>query len=208
MVAACRMSGMLAQEAFDTVGQLFDERLARWDIAISRLPLWGQAVDFEIQRYIQGIMDVVKANLYWRYDLGHSDSVPITNNFPPFSFWSERYFGANAAEARRTRRISVLADPPFVQLSAVERVWNTSKPEVAAQLSSPLQKASTMATLSKDLSSLFGTTYSGTKGYSTSRWRGYKHVLHNPIHWVLFIFFPIQLSWVRKHELSEGNNQA
>ena len=84
MIAVCRMAGMSAQQAFDTLGQLFNDRLASWDEAASRLPSWGPAIDPEVQKYIQGIMDVVKANLHWR-------SVPRVSRYQ-FTHW-DNYFG-------------------------------------------------------------------------------------------------------------------
>ena len=60
------MSGMGAQEAFDYVGKLLDQRYQRWDAAESNLPSWGEIVDAQVQMYIEGIKGTVRANLYWR----------------------------------------------------------------------------------------------------------------------------------------------
>ncbi|KAG4419573.1 hypothetical protein IFR04_007275 [Cadophora malorum] len=48
------------------------------------LPVWGEEVDKEVQRYIQGIQDVVLANVNW-------------------SFRTERYFGKKCHQVRETR---------------------------------------------------------------------------------------------------------
>lgn len=66
MVALCRMKGMPAQEAFDTVGELLQDRYQRWDIVEGQIRRWGEGIDAQVQRYIEGIKCVVKANLYWR----------------------------------------------------------------------------------------------------------------------------------------------
>lgn len=67
MVPLCRMNGMPAQEAFDMVGELLQERYRRWDVVEGEVRSWGQEVDAQVARYIEGIKCVVKANLYWRY---------------------------------------------------------------------------------------------------------------------------------------------
>ncbi|KAG4266805.1 hypothetical protein FPRO04_13100 [Fusarium proliferatum] len=89
MVAACRMTGQSPQEAFDTVGNLLEERYQDWRSAIEQLPSWGREIDMNVARYIQGIQNVVQANITW-------------------SFRSGRYFGKQAPEIRRTRMIDVM----------------------------------------------------------------------------------------------------
>jgi translation initiation factor 2 alpha subunit (eIF-2alpha) len=69
MVAACRMTGQSPQEAFDTVGNLLEERYQYWQKAIEQLPSWGPEIDANVARYIQGIQNVVQANITWRYEI-------------------------------------------------------------------------------------------------------------------------------------------
>lgn len=66
MVAVARMSGLGAQEAFDYVGNMLDSRYERWEEAIREVPSWGEEIDKDVKKYIQGVADVVRANLYWR----------------------------------------------------------------------------------------------------------------------------------------------
>ncbi|KAJ8120501.1 hypothetical protein ONZ43_g2806 [Nemania bipapillata] len=66
MVAVVRMSGLGAQEAFDYIGDMLDSRYERWEKAVSEVPDWGEDVNKDVKRYIQGVADVVRANLYWR----------------------------------------------------------------------------------------------------------------------------------------------
>lgn len=69
MVATCRLSGMSAQQAFDRVNGLLLKCFRDWYIALSCLPNWGEKVDEHVQKYIQGVQDVSRANLNWRFVL-------------------------------------------------------------------------------------------------------------------------------------------
>lgn len=66
MIAVCRLAGHSAQEAFDTLGSLLEQRYIQWDQAIHDLPSWGADVDGEVRRYIDGIQNIVQANISWR----------------------------------------------------------------------------------------------------------------------------------------------
>ncbi|KAF4454624.1 hypothetical protein F53441_2858 [Fusarium austroafricanum] len=105
MVAACRMTGQSAQQAFDTVGDLLEERYQEWETVIKKLPSWGPEADANVARYIQGIQNVVQANISW-------------------SFQSGRYFGKQAPEIRRTRMIDVMVDPPFLHAGKSQSAWS------------------------------------------------------------------------------------
>jgi hypothetical protein len=61
-----RLSGLGAQEAFDCIGNMLNSRYERWEKAISEVPDWGEGVKKDVDKYIQGVADVVRANLYWR----------------------------------------------------------------------------------------------------------------------------------------------
>lgn len=66
MVAVCRSNGMSPQKAFNTVGALLEQRYKRWDKAEAAVLSWGKEADLQVQKYIEGIKCVVKANLNWR----------------------------------------------------------------------------------------------------------------------------------------------
>ncbi|CAI6332731.1 unnamed protein product [Periconia digitata] len=105
MIAACRLAGKSPQEAFDTVGAMLEQRYIQWDQAIQCLPSWGAEVDVQVNRYVEGIQNVVQANISW-------------------SFRSKRYLGDKAREVRRTRKIEVMTNPPYL------RTARTSIPEI------------------------------------------------------------------------------
>jgi hypothetical protein len=60
------MLGSSAQKAFDEIASLVDVRFALWDESVAAIPSWGKEVDGDVQQYIQGIENLVQANLSWR----------------------------------------------------------------------------------------------------------------------------------------------
>lgn len=66
-VASCRRAGMPAQVAFNHVGGMLRACVRDWYMALAELPSWGKKVDREVQRYVQGVKNVVMANLNWRF---------------------------------------------------------------------------------------------------------------------------------------------
>ncbi|EME80840.1 uncharacterized protein MYCFIDRAFT_140294 [Pseudocercospora fijiensis CIRAD86] len=100
VVAICRIRGLSAQDAFDHVGHMLDDRLARIKSCISTRPHYeDQRLDHEADGYIEGVLNTLRANLYW-------------------SFASRRYLGDQADVVRRTRRVEVLKDPAFMGQSS------------------------------------------------------------------------------------------
>ena len=61
-----RQDGLSQQEAYDKVGDLLNKRYRAWYLAHSEIPLWGEAVDVQVQLYVKGCQDVVLANANWR----------------------------------------------------------------------------------------------------------------------------------------------
>ncbi|KAI1393511.1 terpene synthase metal binding domain-containing protein [Hypoxylon trugodes] len=100
MVAVCRMNGLSAQEAFDEIASMVDMRFLLWDDAVKSLPSWGENIDGQVRQYIQGIQNIVQANLSW-------------------SFRTGRYFGPKADEVRKSREIDVLMQPSFLTLQRI-----------------------------------------------------------------------------------------
>ncbi|KAK2605505.1 hypothetical protein N8I77_008338 [Diaporthe amygdali] len=97
MVAVCRMNGLSAQEAFDEIASMVDERYIAWYENVKAVPSWGKEIDNDVQQYIQGIRNIVQANLSW-------------------SFRTGRYFGSEAKKVQESREIDVLTQPPFLSL--------------------------------------------------------------------------------------------
>ena len=76
MVVICQKHGLSAQQAFNAVGELLESRYRGWEVVEARVPSWGEAVDGEVEKYIDGIKAVVQANLTWRYVLNRARLLP------------------------------------------------------------------------------------------------------------------------------------
>ncbi|KAL4894373.1 terpene synthase metal binding domain protein [Aspergillus ambiguus] len=98
MVAICRRGGMPAQMAFDHIGEMLVACYRDWYMALAELPSWGERIDAEVQRYIQGVQHVVMANLNW-------------------SFRSGRYFGKANDQVRKTGVVMVRPQKVDLELS-------------------------------------------------------------------------------------------
>jgi hypothetical protein len=66
VVAVARMRGASAQEAFDEIATMINERHVTWNKALKALPSWGREIDEQVRQYVKGIQDLVQANLSWR----------------------------------------------------------------------------------------------------------------------------------------------
>ncbi|KXT01736.1 hypothetical protein AC578_2738 [Pseudocercospora eumusae] len=100
VVAICRIRGLSAQQAFDHVGSMLDDRLARIESCVAMRPQYkNRRLEQEAERYIEGVLNTIRANLYW-------------------SFASRRYFGDQADIVRRTRTVKVLKNPAFMGQSS------------------------------------------------------------------------------------------
>ncbi|KAB8236095.1 terpene synthase family protein [Aspergillus alliaceus] len=98
MIAICRRAGMPAQMAFDHIGDMLLTRYRDWYLALADLPSWGEGIDSEVQQYIRGVQNVVRANLHW-------------------SFRSGRYFGEANEEVRKSGIVTVQRQSADVELS-------------------------------------------------------------------------------------------
>ena len=87
LVAIHRITGMPAQQAFDSVDELLKHCYRDWYLTLSDLPQWGEKIDIQVQKYIRGVQDVVLANLNWRFCLDFlSLSFPQTLSSVALSF--------------------------------------------------------------------------------------------------------------------------
>lgn len=100
MIAAYRESGKTAQEAVDLVGSDIERRSLLLERAIEQVSRWESPWQRETMRYVQGVQDVIKANLYWSLHSGRfltdeqkirlftTDMVEVSES--PFHFFESR----------------------------------------------------------------------------------------------------------------------
>ncbi|KAH6712403.1 pentalenene synthase [Leptodontidium sp. MPI-SDFR-AT-0119] len=89
LIAVLRQGGMSTQQAFDHAGEMLKDCYRDWYIAQSQVPQVSQATDYDIQKYIDAVRNIMLANLNW-------------------SFKSERYLGQKNSLARKYRTVIVL----------------------------------------------------------------------------------------------------
>jgi hypothetical protein len=61
-----RYHGHSEQEAYDQVQALLHRNYNEWYLALSKVPVRGEAIDRPVQRYIKGLQDIALANSHWR----------------------------------------------------------------------------------------------------------------------------------------------
>jgi hypothetical protein len=66
-VAVCRLQGMSAQEAVTFIGTEVSCRMAEFEEAVRKLQESNHGRLDELMRYVRGIRDVIKANLWWSF---------------------------------------------------------------------------------------------------------------------------------------------
>ncbi|SCV58194.1 uncharacterized protein FFB14_15497 [Fusarium fujikuroi] len=94
LVTVYRLQGLSAQDAFESVDRLLDERFFDWNNSVRQLPTWNDNIDQQISLYIQGIQRVVQANVSW-------------------SHHTARYKAGKLEEP--ARQIRVLANPRYLK---------------------------------------------------------------------------------------------
>lgn len=96
LIAACRRQGLSAQEAFDHLGRLLDERLELFEKLVESLSQWNDMTTGPVAAYVEGVRNSVRANLYW-------------------SLRTERYFGAATVDIWKTRKVDVMVRPSYLE---------------------------------------------------------------------------------------------
>lgn len=65
IVTVLRQSGMTIQEAFNEAGAYLRNCYRDWYLTQADLPLWGEEVAGQVQKYIRALETCVMANLNW-----------------------------------------------------------------------------------------------------------------------------------------------
>ena len=50
----------------DQIGEMISDRYKRWYSALANMPIWGEGIDREVLRFVDGCRNVALGNLYWR----------------------------------------------------------------------------------------------------------------------------------------------
>lgn len=66
VITLYRRQGCSMQGAFNEAGELLRERHRRWYMALADIPSWGEALDVQMQSFIRGIRNGMKANALWQ----------------------------------------------------------------------------------------------------------------------------------------------
>ncbi|KAH7887063.1 isoprenoid synthase domain-containing protein [Phlebopus sp. FC_14] len=77
------------QSAVDFVGELCKQSIDRFVEDRSDLPSWGPQIDKDVATYVDGLADWIVGSLHWSFD-------------------TERYFGKNGHEVKKTRVVTLL----------------------------------------------------------------------------------------------------
>ncbi|KAH8645833.1 isoprenoid synthase domain-containing protein [Xylariales sp. PMI_506] len=80
--------GLTNQEASDHVGEMLTDCYKRWYSAMVELPYWGDKIDKDVLKYIEGCRNLALGNLTW-------------------SLYTPRYMGDKGQEVRETRMIKL-----------------------------------------------------------------------------------------------------
>ncbi|KAJ0280091.1 hypothetical protein CBS470a_008908 [Colletotrichum nupharicola] len=66
LISLLKAQGYSTQAAVDKIGDMIDECYKRWYGAMARMPLWGEKIDREVLRYLDGCRNIALGNLHWR----------------------------------------------------------------------------------------------------------------------------------------------
>lgn len=61
--------GMTDQEAVDEIGEMLYDCYKRWHMAMANLPFWGEDIDRDVIKFVNGCRNIALGNLHWRYVL-------------------------------------------------------------------------------------------------------------------------------------------
>jgi len=84
-----KYQGLGLQAAVDFVGELCRQTIDSFMEYQKNIPSWGPELDRDVAMYVQGLQDWIVGSLHW-------------------SFITERYFGKDGPEVKKTRIVKLL----------------------------------------------------------------------------------------------------
>ncbi|KAI0487794.1 Presilphiperfolan-8-beta-ol synthase [Xylaria cf. heliscus] len=70
LILLLKKQGLSEQEAIDKIEDMLDECYRRWYRALAEMPIWGEDIDREVLKYVDGCRNIALGNLYWSYKSG------------------------------------------------------------------------------------------------------------------------------------------
>ncbi|KAI1746642.1 Presilphiperfolan-8-beta-ol synthase [Xylaria castorea] len=70
LIILLKKQGLSEQEAINKIEDMLDDCYRRWYRALAEMPIWGEEVDREVLKYVEGCRNIALGNLYWSYKSG------------------------------------------------------------------------------------------------------------------------------------------
>ncbi|KAI0808724.1 Presilphiperfolan-8-beta-ol synthase [Xylaria sp. FL0064] len=70
LIILLKKQGLSAQQAVDKIEEMLDDCYRRWYRALAEMPVWGEDIDREVLKYVDGCRNIALGNLYWSYKSG------------------------------------------------------------------------------------------------------------------------------------------
>ncbi|TGJ85574.1 hypothetical protein E0Z10_g3222 [Xylaria hypoxylon] len=95
LIILLKKQGLSEQQAVDKIEDMLDDCYRRWYRALAEMPVWGEEIDREALKYVDGCRNIALGNLYWSYKSG-------------------RYLKDEGPQVRATRVLNLPAWEPVV----------------------------------------------------------------------------------------------
>jgi hypothetical protein len=59
--------GLTDQQAVDQIGEMLYDCYRRWHTALTEIPFWGEVIDRDVMKFVNGCRNIALGNLHWRY---------------------------------------------------------------------------------------------------------------------------------------------
>ncbi|GKU13338.1 unnamed protein product, partial [Fusarium langsethiae] len=80
--------GLTEQQAVDEIGEMLCDCYRRWGTALADLPSWGEGIDRDVIKFVNGCRNIALGNLHW-------------------SLTTFRYLGDEGAKVKETRMMKL-----------------------------------------------------------------------------------------------------
>ncbi|KAL8820953.1 MAG: hypothetical protein Q9191_007410 [Dirinaria sp. TL-2023a] len=70
LISLLQEQGGTVQDAVDKIGEMINHCYKRWYRALADMPIWGEGIDREVLRFVEGCRNLALGNLYWSFKTG------------------------------------------------------------------------------------------------------------------------------------------